>query len=414
VKILAFFSRDETDSLSTHRLTFTSVDAATVRQHSEGPKTVEKPGRPTTTSTAAANQSRNRATCVLLLATASLLPLATTSAQSDSSLDAATRSAVLSAALKALNDGYVFPEIAAAMERDVVARIKRGEYDTVTSAPHFADLFTGQLRAVSHDKHIRLEWSGTTSPQLTPGVSTPRNIQSELERDRRESAFINFGFRRAERLRGNVGYLDLSFFDRPEFGSATANAAMTFLHNTDALIIDLRDNDGGRPEMVALLISYLVEKPTALTGIHWRREGRVDSSRTVQIPESLKYVGKNVYLLTSHIGTVSAAEAFAYDLHLLRRAVLVGEVSAGAANPGGMVRLSPHFQLFVPRGRAVSPITSTNWEGTGIKPDIEVPAATALHVSYLDALKRLESLSTDDERKRYLRSVIDAVEKDAR
>ena len=163
--------------------------------------------------------------------------------------------------------------------------------------------------------------------------------------------------------------------------------------------------------MVALLISYLVEQPTQLTGIYWRRDERIQESRTVEIPAGLKYLGKKVYVLTSNDGTVSAAEAFAYDLHLLKRATLVGETSAGAANPGGMVRLTEHFRMFVPTGRPVSPISGTNWEGVGVKPDIEAPARDALKLAHLDALRTLESASQDGERKSYLRSVIEAVEK---
>jgi C-terminal processing protease CtpA/Prc len=343
----------------------------------------------------------------LPLLAAMLTPLGSIAAQSDSALSAANRSEVLAAAIKALNDGYIFPDIAGKMERDIDARLRRGEYDTVISAPRFAALLTADLRRVSHDKHILVEWNSTPSSAAVRSSSAPQDKEKALEAERQESAFINFGFRRVERLQGNIGYLDLSFFDRPQFGSATATAAMTFLHHTDALIIDLRDNDGGRPEMVALLISYLMEKPTALTGIYWRRNARMDSSRTVLLPDSLKYIGKPVYLLTSSSGTVSAAEAFAYDLHLLRRATLVGEVSAGAANPGGMVRLTDHFRLFVPSGRAVSPITSTNWEGVGVQPDIRVGASKAFLTAYLDVLKTLESRASSEERKRYLRSAIE-------
>jgi len=330
----------------------------------------------------------------------------------DSTIDAATRSAVILAALKALDDGYVFPDVAAKMDRDIRARMSRGEYDSLKSAPRFASVLTADLRRMSHDKHIVVEWSERPVPEQSNVAPSARDSAAERERERKESQAINFGFRRVERLRGNVGYLDLTYFDRPEFGKPTAAAAMLFLRYTDALIIDIRDNDGGRPEMVSLLISYLVPKPTALTGIYWRRDGRISPSATVPVPDSLKYLGREVYLLTSNSGTVSAGEAFVYDLQLLRRAIVVGEVSAGAANPGGMVRIGEHFRLFVPTGRAVSPISGTNWEGTGIKPDIEVPASTALKTAHLAALRTLEKDAVDPDRKSYLRSTINALEKD--
>lgn len=327
---------------------------------------------------------------------------ATARAQTDSVVDAPTRVAVLNASLLALEQGYIFPDVAERIDRDLRARMQRGEYDTVTSAAAFAGLLTTAMRAISHDKHLTMEWSRNVVPVSNAAGSGT----TSLEQDRVESAYINFGFRRVERLRGNIGYLDLTYFDRPEFARNTVAAAMVFLHHTDALIIDLRDNDGGRPEMVALLISYLVERPTALTGIYWRQTGRVDSSATVTVPDSMKYLRKAVYVLTSHVGTISAAEAFVYDLHLLGRATIIGEVSAGAANPGGFVRVGDHFRLFVPRGRAVSPITGTNWEGTGIAPDIAVNASAALKAAQLHALKALESATTASDRKQYLLSVM--------
>lgn len=333
------------------------------------------------------------------------------SAQEDFAVDAPGRATVVAAVVNALTEAYIFPDVAAAMNRDIRSRLERGEYDSVTSASAFATLLTSHLRAVSHDKHIDIEASAAPIPEPSTAVEPPRVAAERREAARRESAFSNFGFRRAERLRGNIGYLDLSAFERVAFGRETAVAAMRFVHNTDALIFDLRDNDGGQPDMVALLISYLVQQPTRLTGIYWRRDGRIAESRTVEIPDTLKYVGKRVYLLTSNVGTVSAAEAFAYDLQLLKRVTVVGETSAGAANAGGMVRLTEHFRMFVPTGRAVSPISGTNWEGTGIKPDIAVPAAAALTVAYLDALRSVERTAQDDERRRYLRSVIQDVEK---
>jgi retinol-binding protein 3 len=329
----------------------------------------------------------------------------------DSTINAATRSAVIADALKALDTAYIFPDVAAKMDRDIRARMSRGEFDSLDNAPEFAKALTADLRSVSHDKHIVVVWSEQPVPERTAVTPSPHEVAIGKERQRKESEAVNFGFRTVERLSGNVGYLDLTYFDRPEFGKATAAAAMQFLRHTDALIIDLTDNDGGRPEMVSLLISYMMPGRTALTGIYWRKDGRVTPASTVPVPDSLKYIGKPIYILTSNTGTISAGEAFVYDLKLLKRATVVGEVSAGAANPGGMVRIGEHFELFVPRGRAVSPITGTNWEGTGITPDIEVPASKALKTAHLAALRALEEKAVDPDRKKYLRATIEAAEK---
>ena len=173
------------------------------------------------------------------------------------------------------------------MDRDIRARLRRGEFDSLGSATQFASTLTARLRDISHDKHIVVEWSRDAIPERTNAAPGARDTVAERARERKESEAYNFGFRRVERLSGNVGYLDLSYFDRAEFGQSTAAAAMQFLRHTDALIIDIRDNDGGRPEMVSLLISYLMAKPTALTGIYWRRDGSVSASATVPVPDSL-------------------------------------------------------------------------------------------------------------------------------
>ena len=100
-----------------------------------------------------------------------------------------------------------------------------------------------------------------------------------------------------------------------------------------------------------------------------------------------RYLNKDVYVLTSK-RTFSGAEEFTYNLKNLKRATIIGETTGGGAHPGGGFRINEHFGIFVPTGRAISPITKTNWEGTGVSPDIDVPADQALVVARLAALKK--------------------------
>jgi C-terminal processing protease CtpA/Prc len=110
--------------------------------------------------------------------------------------------------------------------------------------------------------------------------------------------------------------------------------------------------------------------------------------------------------------TLSAPESFAYNLQALKRATIVGEISAGGANPGREFRITEHFVMFVPTGRAINPVTGSNWEGTGVKPDIEVPAAQALKAAHLAALRKLLQTSTSARKTEQLKSVIEEVEKE--
>ena len=203
---------------------------------------------------------------------------------------------------------------------------------------------------------------------------------------------MNHGFTKVERLPGNIGYIDFRGFMDPDLAADTVAAAMNFVNGTDALIIDMRNNGGGNPAMVAFVCSYLFgPEPVHLNDLYWREGNRTDEFWTRKEVPGKRYLNKDVYVLTSK-RTFSGAEEFTYNLKNLKRATIIGETTGGGAHPGGGFRINEHFGMFVPTGRAISPITKTNWEGTGVTPDIDVPADQALVVARLMALKK--SLTT--------------------
>jgi C-terminal processing protease CtpA/Prc len=166
--------------------------------------------------------------------------------------------------------------------------------------------------------------------------------------------------------------------------------------------------------MVALICSYLFgAEPVHLNDLHWRdgKGERVEEFWTLKEVAGKRYAGKDVYVLTSG-RTFSGAEEFSYNLKNLKRATLVGETTGGGANPGGGNRLSAHFAAFIPTGRAVSPVTKTNWEGTGVEPDVKVPADQALRTAQVMALKKAAERTTDEELKRAIQREIDSLQKE--
>jgi C-terminal processing protease CtpA/Prc len=198
----------------------------------------------------------------------------------------------------------------------------------------------------------------------------------------------------------------------PKTGAETVAAAMNFLANTDALIFDLRQNGGGDPEMVALISSYLFgDKPVHLNSLYWRKGDRTEDFYTKPNLANKKFGDKDIYVLTSS-RTFSGAEEFSYNLKNLKRATLIGETTGGGANPGGMFRLSEHFGVFIPTGRAVSPITKTNWEGTGVEPDIKAPKEQALKIAHLMALNKAAEKTKDEEFKNALMRTIEQTKKE--
>ena len=327
----------------------------------------------------------------------------------DGAIDSATRKQVIDTVLKRLNDSYVFPEVAKTMEKSIRDRAAKGEYEQITSSRTFAETLTKDLQAVSKDKHLRIRYSNEVLP-----VREPRGepTAEQREQERRDLSWMNFGFEKVERLRGNTGYISFRGFFGPELGADAVASAMNFVTGTDALIIDLRQNGGGDPEMVALICSYLFgPEPVHLNDLYWREGNRTEEFWTRKEVAGKRYLNKDVYVLTSKY-TFSGAEEFTYNLKNLKRATIIGETTGGGAHPGGGFRLNEHFNMFVPTGRAISPITKTNWEGTGVKPDIEVPAEQALAVARLMALKKSLPTLTNPGFKEGVQGEIERLEKE--
>lgn len=353
---------------------------------------------------------------LLLFVTAALMPVGFPAAgsqgpdQPDMTIDSAMRNEVIEGALKLLNDYYVFPEIAKKMEQSIRERARSKEYEQITSAKAFAGKLTADLQAVSNDKHLRVNYSHEPIPEQRGGNEpSPEQIERQLEFLRT----INFGFEKFERLPGNIGYLELRGFVPARFGAETAVAAMNLLANTDALIIDLRRNGGGDPAMVALISSYLFNPDSIhLNDLYWREGDLTHQWWTLPYVPGKRYGDKKeVYVLTSK-RTFSAAEEFTYNLKCLKRATIIGETTGGGAHPGGGRRINAHFGVWVPGGRAINPITRSNWEGTGVKPDIEIPAEQAFKVAHIEAMKKVLAGLTDPERQRAVRSALEAAQKE--
>lgn len=313
-------------------------------------------------------------------------------------LTPSVRKAVVEQLLVELERGYVFPRVAEDMDFELRERLTAGVFDKATDPHAFAQLLTDALRDVSSDKHLAVSYSPEPIPESAQEdrVPTPEGI----ERMRVEAAWDNFGFEAVQRLAGNVGYIDLRSFRHPELGAPTVHAAMAFVANTDALIFDLRENGGGSPEMVRLISSYLFgPEPVHLNDLYYRPDDRTEEFWTLaELPGPRYGAEKAVYVLTSNY-TFSAAEEFTYNLQCLKRATVVGKTTGGGAHPGGMVRLHAHFTAFVPNGRAINPITKTNWEGVGVKPDVECDTAAARARAHELALQRLVAAEKDPARR---------------
>jgi len=284
-------------------------------------------------------------------------------------VDATERQRVLNAAIANLKRHYVYPDKAQKMVETLLADEKRGDYDAITDGDIFAHQLTKQMRDVSHDMHLELVYSQDPLPPQ-PTEQTP----AELARYRETIKRINCAFEKVEILPHNIGYLKLNFFPDRSVCEQTATAAMASLNNADALIVDLRDNRGGMPNMVALMASYFFDHPEYFFN---PRENTTRESWTHSPVPGNKLADKAVYVLTSS-RTFSGAERFCYDLKMLKRVTLVGETTGGGAHSGVWYRIDDHFGMGIPETKPINPYVIPDWEGTGVEPDVKVSAADAL------------------------------------
>ncbi len=337
----------------------------------------------------------------LLFAAALALPASSPLvAQPPAPLTAKDRAAIVDDLLAALNKTYVFPDTAQKMEQHVRRQQQSGAYESLSDLEAFTHKLTEDLRSVSKDRHLTVR---SAPPGPPPGAGQGPTPE-QLERQRLEIRRDNACFKKVELLAGNVGYVKLNCFVPAQLGGATAVAAMGFLAGSEALIFDLRENGGGSPSMIQLLTSYLLDDDdtTHLNSFYIREGEKTEQYWTQAWVPGTKLPEVPVYVLTSNF-TFSAAEEFTYNLKNLKRATIVGETTGGGAHPVNMHRVEGYpVMMSLPFGRAVNPITGTNWEGTGVAPDVAVPAAEALFAAHRHALGKLAEKATDPEDKNAL------------
>jgi hypothetical protein len=306
-------------------------------------------------------------------------------------LDNAARSAVIDELIKKLNSVYAFPDMAKRMEQAIRARQAKKEYDAITSGREFAKVLTDHLCEVNkNDKHLEVQYFADGIPYDSEKPPVAEDVQRFRERGR----LRNYEFKKVERLDGGIGLLQVDGFYPAEWITETAAGAMAFLSNSDAVILDLRENHGGASGGT-LLCCYFFKEETHLTDFYNRAENSTRQVWSYPVAGAEKFADKDLYILTSK-QTFSAPEALAYDMQALKRATIVGETTHGGANPTTIYRITDHFSASIPFGRSITPVTKTDTGGAGVKPDVAVPADQALLTAHLMALKKALKKNADD------------------
>jgi retinol-binding protein 3 len=298
-------------------------------------------------------------------------------------LDSALRQRVIDSVAVDLAKFYVHPTVASQMIAALRAHEKAGAYRDLSDGFQFAYRLTSDLYAVSHDRHLGIRFQPFKAP--APAPPTAR----QLARMREQMESENCGFEKVEVLPGDIGYLKFNAFMSLAVCADTIEAAMAFVAHTRALIFDLRDNHGGDPGTVAFIASYLFDRPTHLNDIRSPHQMTMQGWTVPSLPGQ-RMSTQPVFVLTSH-RTFSAAEGFSYALKNLKRATIVGETTGGGAHPVNGYIVADYFLVQIPIAESISPITHTNWEGTGVLPDVKVPAGDALNVAEALATKDIQA-----------------------
>lgn len=302
---------------------------------------------------------------------------------SASTFDAAVRRDVVAKLSEALRDRYIFPEVGERAAARISAALAAGEYDGLADRTAFVQRLDADVRAIAKDKHLNI-----FSPIGAPPSSGPARPASEE------------GVTRADRLAGGIGYVEVVGFPPPQGFKPVIDRAMSALKGSRGLIIDVRRNGGGSPESVAYLVSYLVKPGRALSTIISRTPKTKDFTRQTfsSMPTPVSFAEVPVYVLTSK-DTFSGGEDFAYTAQAFKRGTIIGEVTGGGANPAGPVDLGHGVIAIIPFGRSENPVTKTNWEGRGVKPDVAVAASEGLEVALQKAgtkpVKEIQSASVE-------------------
>jgi retinol-binding protein 3 len=303
---------------------------------------------------------------------------------------------------------YIFPDKARLMKQYLQHQSKKGQYRSIKEPHQLAEQFTKDIESIHTDRHLYISYDpALTKDILEVNPDKRKRVDSIAVLVAKES---NFGLNRIEILDGNIGYLPVYSFTRfVSLAKPSFSSALRFLSHTQALILDLRYNGGGSPEMVGQLGSYFFTVPTPFTSIYNRR---IDStSLYVADPAQAEGVTLTmpVYILTSS-STFSAGEDFTYSMQQAKRAVVIGDTTGGGAHPAGPFLLGEGFILNLPFARSINPYSKTNWEGTGVIPDVAVDAEDALQTAHKLILNQFIQQATDDQQKRKLQWAIHALD----
>jgi len=276
---------------------------------------------------------------------------------------------------------YIFENIGSELTKKLNRAIKNKTFDELSNQ-EFADSLSSYLTKHGDDLHFNVLYRPS-------GKEEEISEKELMERYDAINKQWNYGFEKVLRLDGNIGYIQYTgFAPANENALHVLDATMNLVSNSNALILDLRDNNGGDSEMVKRFLSYFFTRKTKLSESYTRFNDKTEISYTYEKVRGKKYLDKPIYILVNN-RTISAAEALAYELQKNKDAIILGEKTYGAANPIKAFYIDNTYHLFVPVSEVKNAITLSNWEHTGVDLDIKIESVKTLNKAHLMALEKL-------------------------
>ena len=302
-----------------------------------------------------------------------------------------------------VSENYVFPVLGKKYGQEILTRFKSGEFDKINDLKAFGEHVTAALQKLMNDKHLlfRLVEASDLGERKEGSLHHPVRYYRLGKRE-------HLGIFRLDWIENEIGYLDYRRFYYHQEAKAMLLNTIQFLSPANAIIIDLRENHGGSGHLIPLLCSYFLPHPTQLTGTYYRQEDITEEWWTFEKIEGKRLLDVPLFVLISQ-NTFSAAEYLAYDLKVRKRATLVGETTKGGAHSVDLFPVGDQFEIYIPTARAINPVTGSNWEGTGVLPDVTVPSESALDTAIVLAKKAAQEYGQLKDAK--LKKIVNAMQR---